>query len=121
MTKIHLKDVLKYKQRRKSHSDYDYGGWYLIENTLNGKKYIGRSIEYLFRLRQHVTFKNPKILIDKEIKKYGMSNFNFYVIDVYSSYNIDFFNRKIQGVIEQKFIKEYKTNYPYGYNIAYYE
>lgn len=54
MKEINLKEILNYKSLKKSHSDYTYGGWYMITNINNNKSYVGKSIEYMFRLKQHL-------------------------------------------------------------------
>lgn len=121
MVEISLTDIMSYKQKKKSHSDYTFGGWYMILDKNNNKKYIGKSIEYMFRLRQHVNIKNPKTLIDDIIKDKGSNNFSFYLLKNYKEFNVNFFNRKIEYKIEKQLIKSHKSFYPYGYNISYYE
>ncbi len=121
MQEISLEEIKNYKPKRKSHSDYTYGGWYMIICNINGKKYIGKSIDYKHRLKQHINLKNPKTLIDKVILEKGLKYFSFYLIDVYDSYNVNFFNRKIEGKVENNLIKNHKSFIPYGYNVRYYE
>ena len=65
MIEILVSEIKTYQKKRVNHSDYRFGGWYMITNTKNGLSYIGKSIELIFRLRQNITLKNPKILIDK--------------------------------------------------------
>jgi kynurenine formamidase len=121
MKEIFIEDIKKYKPQKKSHSDYSYGGWYLILNTLSKKEYVGKSIEYMFRLKQHINCSTPKTLIDKDIKLIGVDFFKFYLIKEYSEYDVNFFNRKIEGKIEQMLIKERNSNHPIGYNVKFYE
>ena len=121
MYRIEIGDILNYKSKKKSHSDYNHGGWYLILNKLNNKRYIGKSIEYMFRLKQHLNLKNPKTVIDKEIKIIGYENFEFYLLNHYNEYNINFFNRKLEVKIENELIKQIKSYHPFGYNIKFYE
>ena len=118
---INVSEIIKYRRRRASHYDYDYGGWYMIEDTQSNKKYIGKSIEYMERLRQHVTLKNPKTVIDKNIKEKGIDFFKFYLLDKYENYNICFHTRKNETKIEHSLIGKHKTNHPFGYNMTYYE
>jgi len=121
MIKINIEEIVSYRQKKKSHSDYSLGGWYMIVDDSNGKKYIGKSIEYMFRLRQHLFIKNPKTLVDGIIKDKGMYNFSFYLIKEYNSLKINFFNRKLESKIENKLIINHKSFLPYGYNVRYYE
>ena len=122
MIEINLNDIISYKQKKKSHSDYTYGGWYMIlDKNNNNKKYVGKSIEYMFRLRQHLNVNNPKTLIDVIIKDKGVSNFSFYLLKSYKELNVNFFNRKIEYKVEKQLITSYKAFYPYGYNVRYYE
>ncbi len=121
MKEIFIDDILKYRQIRSSHSDYRFGGWYLIVNTKNNKSYVGKSIEYMARLKQHLKIKNPKTIIDNQIKDNGINSFRFFLIKKYSEMNIHFHNRKLETIIEHTYINKLNTNYPNGYNIAYYE
>lgn len=118
MIEIHLNTIITYKVKKPK--DYSKGGFYLILDTKTNKKYIGKSIDYLARLKQHLYTSNKSTLIDKELKK-DVTIFKFYLIHKYSEFNIDFFNRKLETKIEHKLIKENQTYYPNGFNIAYYE
>ena len=58
-------------------------GIYLITNHINGKKYIGQSRNLIKRWGQHKTESrkdNPKMIVDKAIKKYGIDNFSFEIL-----------------------------------------
>lgn len=72
------------------------------------KKYIGKSIDYLARLKQHLYNSNNKTLIDKELKK-DVSIFKFYLLHHYSEFKINFFNRNLETKIEHELIKQ-KSN-----------
>ena len=54
-------------------------GIYKITNKLNGKVYIGQSIDIDTRWRQHINAKDD-MLIHKSIQKYGAENFSFEVL-----------------------------------------
>ena len=65
----------------------DFCGIYKIENSINGKVYIGQSTNIFYRLRNHIseTF-NPNSRsydspIHRAIRKYGIENFTFEIID----------------------------------------
>jgi hypothetical protein len=118
MIEISIENILSYKIRKSK--DYSKGGFYLILNTLNNKKYIGKSIDYLARLKQHLYISNNRTLIDIELNK-DIGNYKFYLLHRYTEFDINFFNRNKTTIIEQKLIKEKKSYYPNGFNIAYYE
>ena len=54
-------------------------GIYKITNKLNGKVYIGQSIDIDTRWKQHINAKDD-MLIHKSIQKYGAKNFSFKVL-----------------------------------------
>ena len=121
LSRIPLRSISNYKKKRDKHWDYSLGGWYMILDVSNGMKYIGKSVEFMFRLKQHLNVKNPKILIDKIIKEKGIECFEYYVLDKYTRHNIDFFSRSKEISIENMLIKSHKSFSPFGYNIKYYE
>lgn len=94
-----------------------YGVVYLITNLINGRKYVGQTIQkpHTNRWYQHC---NPKegtrsyeMLICKAIRKYGKENFNFEI--VYTCYNTEELNFK-----ESELIKKAASLVPLGYNIT---
>jgi len=121
LTEVSISDFRNYTQKRLGHWDYNYGGWYLIVRKSDQKSYVGKSIEILHRLRQHISKKNPKTHIDKCINNDGAEQFKYFIIDTYKNYDIDFFNRSLETVIENELIRDYKTFQPHGLNICYYE
>jgi hypothetical protein len=118
MIEINIDNILSYKIKQVK--DYNKGGFYLILNTRTNKKYIGKSIDYLSRLKQHLYKSNNRTLIDIELKK-SISDYKFYLLHTYNDFDINFFNRNKSTIIEQKLIKEKKSYYPNGFNVAYYE
>lgn len=83
---------------------------YVIKNKLNGKKYVGQTTRTLKeRMDEH--FRHSSTPIDKEIKKLGKDNFDYYVIDEAKS---------IEELykLEQFYIKELDTM-ENGYNCCY--
>lgn len=51
---------------------------YKIQNKLNGKVYIGQTINFKKRIREHIN--DSKTVISKAINKYGKDNFSFDII-----------------------------------------
>ena len=63
-------------------------GIYLITNTINGKYYVGQSVDILNRWQQH-EYAEAKSLLYEEIKKYGLINFIFRVLEECSPRELD--------------------------------
>lgn len=92
---------------------------YLYTNNINGKVYIGQTINEVKRKNEH---KRASILrtpyFHKAIQKYGWNNFSYDVIYRYSSNNTDDVKEKL-NFWEVFYIKEYdSTNPDKGYNLA---
>ena len=89
-------------------------GIYCIENLINGKKYIGQSINILARWKQHLSNLRRKIHHNEKLQnawnKYGENNFKFYIIVETDADSLDEF--------EIKYISLYDT-YANGYNKDY--
>lgn len=84
---------------------------YKITNNINGKVYIGQTIDYKKRWTAHCTVKEGKdSLITKAIQKYGQDNFDFKVLAILEDHMID--------EAEIKAIEIYKSVVPEGYNIS---
>lgn len=83
-------------------------GIYKIENLVNHKIYIGQSNNIQRRFKEHKT-KGEKshIPVDYAIKKYGVENFSFEVIEECS---LDKLNER------ESYWIEYFKSYPNGYN-----
>lgn len=82
-------------------------GIYKFQNKKNNKIYIGQSNNIPRRFYEHL-FRNEQI-IDKAIKKHGIVNFDFQIIEECS---IDELNQK-----ESYWIEYYQSKIPYGYNV----
>lgn len=60
-------------------------GIYKIENKINGRVYIGQSVNIENRWREHKRGKqSPNMVISRAIKKYGSSHFTFGIIELCS-------------------------------------
>lgn len=81
---------------------------YKITNMINNKCYIGQTKDYKKRFQQHKTCHSdsePNKVLYKAIKKYGVENFTFEVIDEGENYN----------ELEKYWI-QYYNSYKHGYN-----
>ncbi|MGX8835327.1 NUMOD1 domain-containing DNA-binding protein [Amedibacillus sp. YH-ame6] len=85
---------------------------YLIENKINRKRYIGQTVNYSERMKQHIYGRNNgrNSMVDRAIKKYGVNNFEFRIIAV-STNQIDADEK------ERLYIEKYNSLKPKGYNI----
>lgn len=91
-----------------------YGIVYCVKNVVNGKKYIGQTIQSLTaRKKDHKASicKHPHLLISKAYKKYGFENFEWTVLYEASS-------RSDLDRAEKKLIQEHNTFSPAGYNMT---
>ncbi len=81
---LHLtKTQLKILQENKFKS-----GIYLIKNKINGKFYIGSAItnRISVRFRNHCIHGTGSSILNKAIKKYGLENFTFYILEYYPGF-----------------------------------
>ena len=80
---------------------------YKITNKINGMMYIGETMDFNRRIKEHCNPSNTS-LIGKAIKEFGKENFSFKIIEYCSD-----FSQK-----EKFYIKEYDTLFPHGYNVS---
>lgn len=74
-------------------------GIYLITNKVNGKKYVGQSIDIEKRWKDHIRdSKKSEYTIHKAIRKYGVENFEFSVLEECSVDKLD--EREIYWISE---------------------
>lgn len=87
-------------------------GIYRITNKINGKSYIGQSVDIEERFKHHKKYRRTceynKILY-KAIKKYGIENFSFEIIDICKKEELD--EKEIY------YIEKYGT-FKNGYNMT---
>ena len=84
-------------------------GIYKIENLINGKVYIGQSIEIEKRWQKHLNAKD-NFLIHKALRKYGKENFSFTILEECSLFDLD--------AKEKFWINQYQSLVPLGYNMV---
>lgn len=83
-------------------------GIYLITNKINGKKYVGCSIDIKSRWKAHIN--NNVVGLGKAITKYGAENFTFEVLLECPNICFDFW--------ECHFITKHNSIAPDGYNLT---
>ena len=85
---------------------------YKFTNKNNNKSYIGQSIKPYKRYKEHLYGRKNKnnTYFDKIIRKNGIENFSFEIIDKAN-------NQEEIDKLEQKYISQYNTIIPNGYNI----
>ena len=81
---------------------------YCLTNKVNGKKYVGQTINFPKRMSGHQK-KTSCIAVWRAIQKYGWENFDKEVLVETDKENVD--------ELETRLIKEHKTRIPNGYNI----
>lgn len=94
--------------------------FYIYEyvNNINGKKYIGQTNDINRRKKQHLqdSYSNYddaryNQVIHQAIRKYGIQNFNFYILEELDS-------RDEANLLEQEWIKKEQSIAPNGYNVS---
>lgn len=91
------------------------GSIYIIKNTVNNKIYIGQTIQDVTeRFKQHLRLckSNKNQLIYKAIKKYSKEKFYFEILETGIK------DYKTLNTLEEKYINEYNSLYPNGYNLC---
>ncbi len=83
---------------------------YIIENLVNGKMYVGQTVNLSDRKRSHFSPSSKCPYISNAIQKYGKINFNFYLLEKHGTL-------EESNVREIYWIKELGTLSPGGYNL----
>ena len=85
---------------------------YLITNLINNKKYVGQTIQPPHKrwIGHKLDSKNPKMVINIAMRKYGVDNFKFEVIDESAS------DRDELNDLEEFYVSFYDTFKSDGYN-----
>ena len=85
---------------------------YKITNTVNGKAYIGMTIEISIskRLSKHFTGTGNRHIYE-DVKKYGRNSFTHEILEK------NVFNELLPE-LEKTYIANFNTRYPHGYNIV---
>ncbi len=84
---------------------------YRLTNTVNGKKYIGKTIHFTTRMYYHATKHTKCHYLHNAIKKYGWNKFKREII-------IDDVPEKDLSNIEMSYIDVENTLAPNGYNLT---
>ncbi len=85
-----------------------YGVIYKITNLIDGKNYVGQTINFNQRIGQH---KRGKQFIDKAIQKYGWKNFTVEIVEECTS--LEQLNKR-----EIFWIAAFNSKVPNGYNLT---
>ena len=84
-------------------------GIYKITNKLNGKAYIGQSIDIKRRWQEHKNEKNSSNSLYQDFKIFGIENFNFEILEICNEEEL---NNK------EKYWINYFNTYNDGYNLT---
>lgn len=91
------------------------GGIYCFENKINGKKYIGKSIDLKKRILDHINSlrinKDKSVYLQNAWNKYGEKSFIIYILCEENNYE------KLSE-LEIFFINKLNSKTPYGYNLT---
>ena len=90
----------------------NFPGIYLIINTINGKKYVGKSLYIRDRLYRHILKEDPNKVLYKAFNKYGIENFKVRILYQDKNATEDYLFQ-----LEIKYIEEFET-YTKGYNMT---
>ena len=87
-------------------------GIYLIINTINDKKYVGKSLRLRDRLYRHILKEDPNKILYKAFNKYGINNFKVRILYCEENAAEDYLFQ-----LEIEYIEKFDT-YIKGYNMT---
>lgn len=92
--------------------DNYYNCIYMYINKVNGKRYVGKTIDFNRRYKEHL--EDNKSLLERAINKYGIENFDIIILCK------DIEDKEELNELEKYYIQYYNTlaNDGYGYNLA---
>ena len=101
-------------------------GIYVIENLVNGKKYVGKTVNYTRRVYLHTHYLRSNSHCNSHLQtswnKYGSNNFKFELIEDITDWCVDKTDIEINEYLnnaEINYIKQFKTSNPmFGYNLS---
>ena len=85
------------------------GTIYILRNKINGKCYVGQTVDWNSRYSNHINNKKNDMYIDKSIKKNGINNFSIFLCKDIPIKFLDQF--------EINMIQKLNTLVPNGYNL----
>ena len=95
-----------------------YAGVYMFRNILNGKCYIGQAVKLRKRLQHHINnyeHNRYDAPIYRAFKKYGIENFELKILISWHD-ALSFQTKKMLDLYEKRYIEEYNSLVPNGYN-----
>lgn len=92
-----------------------YGCIYVFKNKINGKCYVGQSVEPEKRYRAHINAakRNEQGHFHRALRKYGIENFSYFL--VYGNHLPVEYIQKVLNEEERKWVKFFDS-YKNGYN-----
>lgn len=88
---------------------------YKATNKINGKSYIGQSIDFEHRKHTHIhrrdKYCDPNSLFHKALDKYGEENFEWEIL-------AEIPGKEFANAFEREMIRKYNTYKPNGYNLT---
>lgn len=94
---------------------YDVYQIYIIQNLINGKTYIGKSLDYIKRFKRHLRNADKKInrYLYDSINHHGKNNFLVSLLEEWYNVDAEFINSR-----EMALIAHHNSFYPHGYNMT---
>ena len=110
---IKIKQKLAYERRKEKNKGNEKFTVYLRTNKANGKQYVGQTKDFKSRESDwkclSINYANK--VITEERKEFGLENFDSIILA-----EVD--TREEAWELERKYIKEFNTKFPNGYNMS---